>query len=647
MKYYYIMSQFNLIGQSNIGATILPFKVTNNLSIYTTDFSNSNITDVSSLTVNQFNCNNLSVIDIDISNANFKDISSNISFNDTLAIIDNNEDLSLFFKNTKSLVKSNGNSTLGSLEATKEYLYNSPNNFSEGIQTVVESSSGASISMNHYEASNSNGPRLVMRKNYGDFNTLQDLSLNTILGSLWWEGYNNGAYRRAAQINTYSGDNTSGSNVQGYTDFKYNTGTGNVTMMSINKDSYPLTLTRFAGSSGNQLCLGDSAVTGGPKINIFDDKTGTNGTQATIGYTYKFGIGGVDGNDFDKFVPGIFSIFPDSSGVSDAYPAFFRTWGYGGIGIDAAQQYVVDISSSYAWWGTSSDNAPSYWTNYGNFASSGAFNLALSWNGFRNVSNQWSSMKANSNSGPGFGGEQAGLLTIDSTGLNFFASNSWPTGSSSLPKPNGQISGSLFQIDPDGGLSIPSGTGTPGIFTRFTVGNETNTSGGSPTSNSWYLGTNEIDGAAVGNYSAFNVFTQTAYYLGQNSPGRRFRIGSGSLWSTIGVELAAGANSWGTFSDARLKDICGNIVDGLSKITQLNPVTFNYKEDPSGQALRFGFIAQEVQPIFPEIINADNSPNHWLSMQEEPLIPWLVACIKQLNEKITTLESRIESLENP
>lgn len=642
------MSQFNLIGQSNIGATILPFKVTQNLSIYTTDFSNSNITDVSSLTVNQLNCNNLSVIDIDISNANFTDVSSNISFNDALGIIDNsNEDLSLFFKNTKSLVKTNGNSTLGSLDATKEYLYNTPNNFSEGIQTVVESSSGASISMNHYEQSVSNGPRLVMRKNYGDFNTLQDLSLNTVLGSLWWYGYNNSGYRRAAQINTYSGSNTSGSNVQAYTDFRYNIGTGDVTMMSINKDSYPLTLTRFAGSSGNQLCLGDSAVTGGPKINIFDDKTGTNGTQATIGYTYKFGIGGVDGTDFDKFVPGIFSIFPDSSGVSDAYPAFFRTWGYGGIGIDAAQQYVVDICGvAGAWWGTSSDNAPSYWTNYGNLSSSGAFNLALSWNGFRNTSNLWSSMKANSNSGPGFGGEQAGLLTIDAAGLNFFGSGSWPNGSPSQPQPNGQISGSLFQVDPDGALSI-NGISNPGIFTRFTVGNHTNTSGGTPTANNWYLGTNEIDGIAVGNFSAYNVFTNAAYILGQNSNSRDFRIGSGSAWYSSGVLLAAGTSSWGSFSDSRLKDICGNIVDGLSKITQLNPVTFNYKADPSGQALRFGFIAQEVQPIFPEIINADNSPDHWLSMQEEPLIPWLVACIKQLNEKITTLESRIESLENP
>ena len=643
------MSQFNLIGQSNIGATILPFKVTENLSIYTTDFSNSNIIDVSSLTVNQLNCNNLSVIDIDISNANFTDVSSNISFNNALGIIDNsNQDLSLFFKNIKSLVKTNGNTTLGSLEATKEYLYNTPNNFSEGIQTVVESSSGASISMNHYEASISNGPRLVMRKNNGSFSNLQDLSINTILGSLWWYGYNNGNFNRAAQINTYSGNNTSGSNVQGYTDFRYNTGSGDVTMMSINKDSYPLTLTRYTGSSGNQLCIGDSASTGAPKINIFDDKSGTNGTQSTIGYTYKYGIGGVDGTDFDKFVPGIFSIFPDSSGVSESYPTFFRTWGYGGIGIDAAQQYVVDIcGSSAAWWGTSSDNAPSYWTNYGNFASSGSFNLSLSWNGFRNVSNQWSSMRATSNSGPGFGGDQAGLLTIDSGGLNFFAASSWPTGSSSLPKPNSQISGSLFQIDPAGGLSIPSGVGTPGIYTRFTVGNETNTSGGTPSSNSWYLGTNEKDGTSVGNYSAYNIFTEAAYYLGQNSNSRDFRIGSGGNWSTTGVNLAPGGTSWGTFSDSRLKDICGNIVDGLSKITQLNPITFNYKSDPSDQYLRFGFIAQEVQPIFPEIINTDNSPEQYLSLQEEPLIPWLVACIKQLNEKITILESRIESLENP
>ncbi len=69
----------------------------------------------------------------------------------------------------------------------------------------------------------------------------------------------------------------------------------------------------------------------------------------------------------------------------------------------------------------------------------------------------------------------------------------------------------------------------------------------------------------------------------------------------------SGTTAWVISSDRRLKNILGNYEKGLDEITALQPIKFKYKEDnprnlPTNTEL-VGFIAQDVQKVFPEAVN--------------------------------------------
>ncbi|MEK7522858.1 MAG: tail fiber domain-containing protein, partial [Patescibacteria group bacterium] len=73
-------------------------------------------------------------------------------------------------------------------------------------------------------------------------------------------------------------------------------------------------------------------------------------------------------------------------------------------------------------------------------------------------------------------------------------------------------------------------------------------------------------------------------------------LGTGTVYSNAGSLTNTNP------SDIRLKKNILNINDTLSKILNLRPVTFNWKsnEEPS-----IGFIAEEVEPIFPELVRTE------------------------------------------
>lgn len=80
-------------------------------------------------------------------------------------------------------------------------------------------------------------------------------------------------------------------------------------------------------------------------------------------------------------------------------------------------------------------------------------------------------------------------------------------------------------------------------------------------------------------------------------------------WSTYGiycgVGTCGGTAAWTNTSDARLKTAIRDLpdADGLSAIMKLRPVRFHWKDmkkDQEGE--KIGFIAQEVEKIFPEVV---------------------------------------------
>jgi hypothetical protein len=121
--------------------------------------------------------------------------------------------------------------------------------------------------------------------------------------------------------------------------------------------------------------------------------------------------------------------------------------------------------------------------------------------------------------------------------------------------------------------------------------------------------------------------------------------GNGSAYNSTGT--------WGTISDARLKE---NIVDAtpkLDKVNQLRVVNFNLKSDP--ELKQIGFIAQEIEEIFPGLVqegNEDGEGGYFKSVKTTVLVPILVKAIQEQQEiiqsqadTITAMEARLTALE--
>lgn len=142
--------------------------------------------------------------------------------------------------------------------------------------------------------------------------------------------------------------------------------------------------------------------------------------------------------------------------------------------------------------------------------------------------------------------------------------------------------------------------------------------------------------------------------------GKNWRAGPDS-WNAFcvynqndtGVYLPDGYTSWYGLSDQRLKTniqpLAGS--SSLAAIDALNPVSFNWIAAGATKSSQFGFIAQQVQAIFPELVSdgpdatiiiADGST----SMVSNPLglnytgfIPPLVKAVQALNHRSGALLS--------
>jgi hypothetical protein len=105
---------------------------------------------------------------------------------------------------------------------------------------------------------------------------------------------------------------------------------------------------------------------------------------------------------------------------------------------------------------------------------------------------------------------------------------------------------------------------------------------------------------------------------------------------THGVYINNNSNSWIAYSDERMKD---NVVDitqaEAEKLYLTAPVTFNYIASPT--ISQYGFIAQEMETVYPNIVNSENLTG-MKGIQETKLLPMIVKLLQIHNDRITALE---------
>jgi hypothetical protein len=118
-----------------------------------------------------------------------------------------------------------------------------------------------------------------------------------------------------------------------------------------------------------------------------------------------------------------------------------------------------------------------------------------------------------------------------------------------------------------------------------------------------------------------------------------------------GVYLTAGGTSWTSNSDERLKNINGNIENAVDKLMTLRAVNYSWKNDEN-QKQNLGLIAQDVEKVFPEVIDLNKLPSkpneeqeddtEYLGVRYQELIPVLIKAIQELKTEIDSLKNQIK-----
>ena len=144
----------------------------------------------------------------------------------------------------------------------------------------------------------------------------------------------------------------------------------------------------------------------------------------------------------------------------------------------------------------------------------------------------------------------------------------------------------------------------------------------------WYDGTDlnvnpQIAGSGSTNFTAGDVG------IGNSAPSEKLEV-TGNVKATGFIQT----------SDRRLKDNIETIVDPRL-LLGLRGVTFDWKDDDRAD---YGFIAQEVEEIYPELVSTDPNSGE-KAVNYANITPILLELVKDQQQQIDTLTERLNALE--
>jgi hypothetical protein len=131
-----------------------------------------------------------------------------------------------------------------------------------------------------------------------------------------------------------------------------------------------------------------------------------------------------------------------------------------------------------------------------------------------------------------------------------------------------------------------------------------------------------------------------------------FNLGVGDNRIVMGYNGSTNAYikvAWTVTSDARDKTSISPLGLGLNFVSQLNPVSYNFKKSreddtPHGNK-RYGFLAQDILALEGnEAIIIDNEDEDNLKYNGEALVPVLVKALQELNAKVDAQALEIQAL---
>ena len=162
----------------------------------------------------------------------------------------------------------------------------------------------------------------------------------------------------------------------------------------------------------------------------------------------------------------------------------------------------------------------------------------------------------------------------------------------------------------------------------------------------------QANGAGIAVYGSQASNTGHAALFLNTSSNYYCYIGHTSLYSIV----CSGPTSLP--SDMRLKkDITSlTATSGLSAIMDLHPISYTWKDSKKGSRTEFGFVAQEVEKVFPNLVGsltpttdeekAQTGGEPMKTLQYEGFIAPLVKSVQELKGENDMLKARIEKLES-
>ena len=210
----------------------------------------------------------------------------------------------------------------------------------------------------------------------------------------------------------------------------------------------------------------------------------------------------------------------------------------------------------------------------------------------------------------------------------------------------GTLSGYFYSSATESGIG--SVTSAPFVF--YTANTER---ARIDTSGNLLVGTTTQLGSAKATFKAGSTLPGISIGMA-NSTGtyaaQIFFNGDGTDSGSIDVNNGANTTAYTTSSDYRLKLNIQPIANALTKVGQLNPVTWNWEKNPSLNSS--GFIAHELQAVCPDAVtgykdevDADGNPKYQ-GIDTSFLVATLTAAIQEQQALITQLTARITALES-
>lgn len=162
----------------------------------------------------------------------------------------------------------------------------------------------------------------------------------------------------------------------------------------------------------------------------------------------------------------------------------------------------------------------------------------------------------------------------------------------------------------------------------------------------------EVNGAAIAVLSVRNHEATTAsdasqaitIIKGSTTNGTTqnfivFTINAGGTNSGRIAANGASAAAFQTFSDSRLKENIIDLPSQLDNILALRPVEFDYIGYAPGTAHQMGFIAQEMQAVYPDCVSADSAEGMLNITGWDKTSARLVKAFQELAQKLDDLQA--------